>query len=202
MPYLITPSEIHVGPGFLWVDVSVPAVGSRLLVDTNGIPQGGSPLGMGPGDGHATFHASAKEELILADQVTAPIDKVMTAETAFIEFSLKSSAFSKLIKFLGHATYSTGTDALLPPGAQQYEELTFGGLIAYPSHSVAVISPIRGFSNPGKYEVAVLYNTKGVSILERQYTRTKEVIVKGRFDGLADTTRTVGDQVGSIYRQL
>jgi len=202
MPYLITPSEVHVGPGFLWVDVTVPAVGSLLLVDADGIPQGGSPLGMGPGDGHATFHASAKEELILADQVTAPIDKVMTAETAFIEFSLKSSAFSKLIKFLGHATYSTGTDAGLPVGAQQYEKLTFGGLVAYPSHSVAVISPIRGYSAPGKYEVAVLYSTKGVSLLERQYTRTKEIIVKGRFDGLAVTTRTVGDQVGASYRQL
>jgi hypothetical protein len=202
MPYLITANEIHVGPGFLWVDVAVPAEGSLLLVDADGIPQGGSPFGMGPGDGHATFHASAKEELILADQVTAPIDKVMTAETAYIEFSLKSSAFSKLIKFLGHATYSTGTDPGLPAGAQQYEKMTFGGLVAYPSHSVAVISPIRGYSAPGKYEVAVLYSTKGVSLLERQYTRTKEVIVKGRFDGLAVTTRAVGDQVGSSYRQL
>jgi len=202
MPYLITPSEVHVGPGFLWVDIAVPAVGSRLLVDTDGIPLGGSPFGMGPGDGHATFHASAKEELIQADQVTAPIDKVMTAESAYVEFSLKSSAFTKLVKFLGHATYAAGTDAGLPAGAQVYEQLTFGGLIAYSSRGVAVISPIRGYSSPGKFEVAVLYSTKGVSILERQYTRTKEVIVKGRFDGLAITTRTSGDQVGSVYRQI
>jgi hypothetical protein len=202
MPYLITPSEIHVGPGFLWVDITVPAYGSRLVIDADGFPTVGSPYGMGPGDGHATFHASATEELIRADQITAPIDKVMTAEIAYIEFSLKSSAFTKLIKFLGHASYTAGTDGTLPAGAQVYEELTFGGLIAYPSRGVAVISPIRGYSSPGKYEVAVLYSTKGVSVLERQYTRTKEVIVKGRFDGLADTTRTAGDQVGSVYRQL
>ena len=202
MAYLITPSEVHVGPGFLWVDVTVPTTGNRLIIDADGLPTVGSPFGMGPGEGHATFHASATEELIRADQITAPIDKVMTAEIAYVEFTLKSSAFTKLIKFLGHATYSSGTDAGLPAGAQVYDEMTFGGLIAYPSRAVAVISPIRGYSSPGKYEVAVLYSTKGVSVLERQYTRTKETIVKGRFDGLADTTRAAGDQVGQLYRQI
>lgn len=201
MPFTITVPDIHQGPGFLWYNVSEPAPGARLIIDANGVPTAGTPLAMGASEGPAKVQFKAKIEAILIDQETAPVDAVMTAEEASVEVTLKESSLAKIIKMLGHGTQTAGTDTSLPAGAQAYEEITVGGLIALPSAPVALISPRRGTSSPGKFMVACLYKAYGFAELDLSFTRTKESVYKVQFLGLADLTRTLGDRVAQFYRQ-
>ena len=199
--FTITVPDIHQGTGFFWYGVQVPAAGTRLLVDGNGNPVGGSPIPLGASEGASTIHLEAKIEEISVDQETAPVDSVMTAESAYIEATLKESSLLKISKGLAHATYTSGTDSGLPAGVQSYEQLTVGGLVSVPQASVALISPRRGFSSPGKYMVACLYNAYAKEPFQIGFTRTKEAVYKVRFEGLALLSRPQGDRVAQFYRQ-
>jgi len=199
--FTITVPDIHQGPGFLWYNVQAPATGARMLVDGSGNPIGGSPIPMGASEGAATFHMEAKLAEISIDQETGPVDVVMTAESAYLELSLKESSLAKIAKGLAHGSYSSGTDAGLPTGAQAYEEITVGGLVAIPQAAVALVSPRRGFAAPGKFMVACLYNTYAKDPFQIGFTRTKEAVYKVRFEGLAVLTRAQGDRVAQFYRQ-
>jgi hypothetical protein len=161
----------------------------------------GAPLSLGSTEGPLKFEAKAKLEEIQIDQETAPVDVVMTAEDASLDFSLKESSLAKISKFLGHGAYSSGTDSGLPAGAQAYEEMTVGGLVQIPTAAIAITSPRRGFSSPGKFFVACLYNAYGSAALDLSFTRTKESVYKVTFKGLAVLARPAGDRVCQFYRQ-
>ncbi len=199
--FTITVPDIHQGTGMLWYGVTVPASGARLLIDANGNPTAGSPTPMGASEGAATFHLEAKIEEVAIDQETAPVDAIMTAESAYMEVTLKESSLVKITASLAHSTYSSGTDTGLPAGAQNYEEITVGGLVTVPQAAVALISPRRGFSSPGKFMVACLYNAYAKSAFQIGFTRAKEATYKVRFEGLAVLSRSPGDQVAQFYRQ-
>lgn len=199
--FTVTVPDIHQGTGFLWYGVQVPSSGARLLVDANGNPVGGSPVPMGASDGAATFHMEAKIEEVAIDQETAPVDAVMTTESAYMELTLKESALAKVAASLAHATYSSGTDTGLPAGAQNYEEITVGGLIKVPQAAIALISPRRGFASPGKFMVACLYNAYAKNAFQIGFTRSKEATYKVHFEGLALLNRNLGDRVAQFYRQ-
>lgn len=199
--FTVTVPDIHQGTAMLWYGVQAPASGARLLVDANGNPLSGSPLAMGSSEGAATFHMEAKIEEISIDQETAPVDAVMTAESAYMEVTLKESALMKVAASLAHATYSSGTDSGLPAGAQNFEEITVGGLIQIPQAALALVSPRRGFSSPGKFMVACLYNAYAKDPFQIGFTRAKEAVYKVRFEGLAVLSRTQGDRVAQFYRQ-
>ena len=199
--FTVTVPDIHQGTAFLWYGVQVPNSGARLLVDANGNPVGGSPVPMGASDGAATFHMEAKIQEVAIDQETAPVDAVMTTELAYIEATLKESALAKVAASLAHANYSSGTDTGLPAGAQNYEEITVGGLVTVPQAGIALISPRRGFASPGKFMVACLYNAYAKSAFQIGYTRTTEATYKVHFEGLALLNRNIGDRVAQFYRQ-
>ena len=192
-------TKIHQGPGKLWLSVSVPASGSRLIINASGEPTTGTPVFAGATEGAATVALAPKLEPITADQVVGPIDVVMTGEAASIEVTMKESDLAKLKYFIVHGTFASGTDTGLPPGAQNYEEIAFGGVIAIPKTSVAVISPCRGTTN--KYVVSQLYQAYQAETIQLPFQRGKETTYKVKFDGLADPSRPQGDQVGKIYRQ-
>ena len=199
--FSVTVPDIHQGPGMLWYGVEAPTAGERLLVDAAGNPVGGSPLPMGASEGAATFQMEAKVEELSIDQQTAPVDVVMTGESAYIEVTLKESALMKVAAGLAHATYTSGTDANLPAGAQAYEQISVGGAVRIPQAAVALISPRRGFTSPGKFLVACLYNAYPKNPFQIGFTRTKEAVYKVRFEGLAVISRSTGDQVAQFYRQ-
>lgn len=192
-------TKIHQGPGKLWLNVSVPASGSRLLINSTGDPTAGSPIFAGATEGAATVLLSPKLEAVGADQVAAPIDVVMTGEAASVEVTLKESDLAKLKNFIVNGAYTTGTDTGLPAGAQAYEEIAFGGTMAIPKTSVAVISPRRDSSN--KFVVSQLYSAYQAEAIQLPFQRGKETTYKVKFEGLADPSRAAGDQVGKLYRQ-
>lgn len=192
-------TKIHQGPGKLWLSVNVPASGSRLLIDAAGEPTTGMPVFAGATEGAATVVLAPKLEQISADEVAGPIDVVMTGEAASIEVTLKESDLAKLKHFIVHGSFSSGTDTGLPPGVQEYEEISFGGVMAIPKTSVAVISPRRDAAN--KYVVSQLYQAFQAEAIQLPFQRGKETTYKVKFEGLADPSRAAGDQVGKIYRQ-
>lgn len=200
--FSVTVPDIHQGPGYLWYNVQAPPAEGRLLIDANGNPVSGSPIPMGASDGAATFNLEAKIGEISIDQETAPVDAVMTAESAYIEVTLKESSLAKISKALAHSTYSSGTDTGLPSGAQAYEQITVGGLVSVPQAPVALISPRRGLSAPGKFLVACLYSSYAKDPFQIGFTRTKEAVYKVRFEGLAVISRAQGDRVAQFYRQV
>lgn len=193
-------TKIHQGPGKLWLDVTVPTTGNRLIIDGSGTPTAGTPVFAGATDGAATMVLTPKLTEINADQVAGPVDVVMTGEAASIEVTLKESDLQRLQNYIVHGTFSTGTDSSLPSGSQSYEEISFGGLMAIPKTSVAVISARR--DSPGKFVVAQLYQAYQAQAVQLPFQRAKETTYKIKFEGLADPTRSVGDQVGKIYRQI
>jgi len=192
-------TKIHQGPGKLWLDVTVPTNGNRLIIDAAGDPTADSPVFAGATEGAATVLVSPKLDTVTADQVAAPIDVVMTGEAASIEVTLKESDLAKLKNFIVHGTFASGTDTGLPTGSQNYEEIAFGGIMTIPKTSVAVISPRRDAS--AKFVVSQLYHAYQAEAIQLPFQRGKETTYKVKFEGLADPTRPVGDQVGKIYRQ-
>lgn len=195
-------TKIHQGPGKLYLNCSVPVVGSRLLIDAAGEPTEGTPVFAGATEGATTLGLAPKLDKIEADQVSAAIDVVMTGEVESLEVTMKESDLAKLKYFIQHGTFSTGTDTGLPTGAQAFEEITFGGILAIPKTSVAVISPRRDVAGPpGKFVVSQLYSAYQVEAVQLPFSRGKETTYKVKFEGLAVVTRANGDQVGKIYRQ-
>ena len=192
-------TKIHQGPGKLWLNVAVPANGSRLIINSSGDPTSGTPIFAGATEGAATVGLAPKLDPITADQVAAPIDVVMTGEAESIEVTLKESDLAKLKNFVAHGSFSSGTDTGLPAGAQTYEEISFGGVLAIPKTSVAVISPRRDAAS--KFVVSQLYQAYQAEAIQLPFQRGKETTYKVKFEGLADPARPAGDQVGKIYRQ-
>ncbi len=192
-------AKIHQGPGKLWLGVSAPASDSRLLISAAGEPTDGSPVFAGATEGATTVVLSPKLEQISADQVAGPIDVVMTGEAASIEVTMKESDLAKLKYFVVHGNFSTGTDTGLPEGAQAYEEISFGGVMAIPKTSVAVISARRDAAD--KHVVSQLYQAYQAEAIQLPFQRGKETTYKVKFEGLADPARAAGDQMGKIYRQ-
>ncbi|MGD0922105.1 MAG: hypothetical protein ABSA70_10110 [Terriglobia bacterium] len=192
-------TKIHQGPGKLWLNVNVPASGSRLLINAAGEPTTGTPVFAGATEGAATVVLTPKLESVSADQVAGPIDVVMTGEAASIEVTLKESDLAKLKYFIVHGSFSSGTDTGLPQGSQAYEEISFGGVMAIPKTSVAVISARRDAA--GKHVVSQLYQAYQAEAIQLPFQRGKETTYKVKFEGLADASRVAGDQVGKVYRQ-
>lgn len=159
----------------------------------------GPVLPMGASEGAATFNVTGKFQAVEIDQETAPVEILMTSEEATITATLKESSLVKISKIVPHSTFSSGTDAGLPSGAQAYEQLTVGGLVPLGRAAVSLVSPRRGVG--GKYMVATLYEAYGDAKFDYNITRTKESVYKVTFTGLALLWRAQGDRLAQFYRQ-
>lgn len=199
MPAVFTPSNIHQSPGNLWVGCAVPASGTRLLIDATGTPTQGAPRNVGGTDAAMTLSIGPKYEEESMDQITGPVDAVMTAETNEIDVTMKEATLANLQAALAAGTYATGVDAGLPVGAQNYEEVAFGGLVAVAKSCIAVVSQRR--DAPGKFVVSVLYNAYAQDPIAVAFDRSKPTVYKVKFRGLNIPSRPAGDQTGKIYRQ-
>lgn len=199
--YNITIPDIHQGTAYLWYNVQLPATGQLLLIDQYGAPTQGSPQPLGASSGPVKISAKDKIERVMIDQSTGPVDAILTEQEAMFECTLSQSSLLLISTYLASSLYSSGTNSGLPSGAQNYEELTSGGLATIPQAPVAVISPRRGFNNPQKFYVFVLYNAYGMAEYDTSFTRTKESTWKITFTGLNVLTRPLQDQMFQYYRQ-
>ncbi|MGH9397167.1 MAG: hypothetical protein ACRD18_10005 [Terriglobia bacterium] len=157
------------------------------------------PLFAGAVSGATTIVWSPKIEALIADQVAAPIDARLTAEEQSIEAEIMETDYAKFKAFIANGLFASGADVGLPAGCQNYEEISFGGLMLVPRMSVAIVSP--RVEAPGKFVVSQLYCSYQAQALSMPFSREKATTVKVKFNGLADPARPVGDQVGKVYRQ-
>ncbi|HEX5484229.1 MAG TPA: hypothetical protein VFZ08_16550 [Terriglobia bacterium] len=169
---------------------------------TGGAPPVASSSGprfAGAVSGATTIVWTPKIETLSADQVPAPIDARMTAEEQSLEAEMMETDYMKLRACIANGVFASGSDPGLPAGAQGYEEISFGGLMQVPRLSVAMVSPRT--DAPAKFVVSQLYSAYQAQALTMAFSREKPTTVKVKFNGLADPSRPVGDQVGKIYRQ-
>ncbi|MGH9354200.1 MAG: hypothetical protein ACRD2G_18890 [Terriglobia bacterium] len=191
---LQNPSPIPFGQSW-----TLPVAG--LSATGNSAPSANAtgPLFAGAVYGAATIAWSPKIEALSADQVAAPIDARLTAEEQSIEAEVMETDYAKLRAYLANGIFATGTDPGLPAGVQNYEEISFGGLMEVPRMSIAIVSP--RIDAPGKFVVSQLYCAYQAQSLSMPFSREKATSVKVKFSGLADPSRPAGDQVGKVYRQ-
>lgn len=160
----------------------------------------GNVVYAGAVEGAITTIFGTKIEPITADQIVGPVDSVMTGATAEIEVELKETDIIKLAQWFVGSIYGAGTDSGLPAGLQNYQELAFGGLLAVPKLSMAVISPRRNYG--GKFVVAQLYMAYQAEQVSFPVQREKTSMIKMKFSGLFIPTRPQGDMAGKIYWEV
>jgi hypothetical protein len=218
---VIYDQQVRSATGNIWQCIYPGTTSSTVPVDTavpaGGIIQDGSVVWMNLGptialnssQGVIDFNIAATLNPILADQNTAPVDWVTTEEKASIDGTLMELRMSLVQKILPHGTLASGSDSLFPAGAQNYEELMFGGQLRVPSPCVFLCSPRRQYgistqlaTQPFKYYGAALYKAGPSSDGKFSVTLKKETTYKMTCHGGSVTWRPTGDQVCQFWRQL
>lgn len=151
-------------------------------------------------DGATSFGFLPKLSPIKADQIMGPIDYRPIDADGQVETSMLETDPQKLAFLTPGAIYSSGADTNLPPGFQNYQQITYGGLFLAPHQSVAVISPRANY--PGKFVVSQLYSAIVSKTDAWSQSKEKPTISKVTFGGVALTSRTPGDQIGTVWWQV
>lgn len=185
-----------IGLGTNWTQTTLPTTtGPSAPISNSTVALYGGAI-----EGATTFGIVPKIGEINADQIFGAFDARPTGADGTIEASLLETDLQKLGFLIAGTTYSSATDATLPAGFQQYEQLTYGGLNTLQQVSLAVISP--RFNSPGKFVVSQLYNAYVSKEPSLAYSKEKPTVAKVTFKGLAVPTRAAGDQFGTIWRQI
>lgn len=185
-----------IGLGQNWTQTTLPTTSGPSAPVTNTT----TALYGGGVEGATSFSIIPKTSEIKADQVFGGIAAFPIDAEGIIKAKLLETDLQKLAFLIAGTSYSTGTDATLPPGFQAYEQLTYGGLFTMPEWSVAVISP--RFNSPGKFVVSQLYQAYVSKEPELAYSKEKPTTAEVTFSGLAVPSRAAGDQFGTTWRQL
>lgn len=191
----IQATEIHQGPGDLWVITTPPVdAAPRLTLASDGTPDSvthGACVHLGAIQSAITTSVKGKIGMIALDQFDAPLDGFVTDLEASIEAEMAQTEAAKLQRALGVGTYATGAG---------YKHVTFGGTLAVPTVCVAAISPKRTAST--KHIVATLFSAAAVGGFDVKFGRAKSSSYKLKFQALSDLTRTAGKQVGIVHETL
>jgi hypothetical protein len=188
-------TEIHQGPGDLWVIPTAPVDATpRLTLASDGTPDSTAhPASVHLGAIQSAITTSLKPKIaaIDLDQLDAAIDGYVTDFEAKIEAEMAQTRAAKLQRALGVATFASGAG---------YEQLTFGGNLTVPTLCLAAISPKR--ISPKQYIVSMLFKAAAVGGFSITFGRSKASTYKCGFLGLTDPSRTAGKQIGTVYETL
>ncbi|KKM18467.1 hypothetical protein LCGC14_1665390 [marine sediment metagenome] len=188
-------SEIHQGPGDLWVIPTPPLDATpRLTLATDGTPDSvAHPACIHLGAIQSAITTTVKGAMapIDLDQYDAPFDNYATNVDAKIEAEMAQTEMQKLQRALGVGVYSTGAG---------YKAVTFGGLLTVPTICLAAISAKRG--SPLQHVISILFKSAAMAGFQIAIGRGAASTYKLEFLGLGDPDRTVGKQVGTVYETL
>jgi len=181
-------SKIKVGPGRLYIDVTVPATGAALEL-SSGAPATGTELGLT--DGEAVFTYEVEYFEVMADQSLSPVATFAQAEHARLEFTMKEFSFANVVAYLQQAT---------DQGAGQL--ITFGSdNITVCPRSITLVSAIPNCDGATLYTVIMLYQAYQSEAASMRFTRAGETLMKSTWVGIADPTRDDGDTLGQLVVQ-
>jgi hypothetical protein len=162
----------------------------------------GPTLASGAAEGAIEFQAQAKLLAVDADQFTAPIGQRLVGEEAKLSGTLRELQMTMISRALPNTAFTSGSDASFPSGSQNYEEVTFGGLVLVPMPCLVLASPRPNYVNPYRYVAGCLYKAAAGSNGSLPFSLKKITDYKVDFIGNAITWRPAGDQIGQIYRQI
>lgn len=213
----LAPTNIQVGPGMLWTNVTKPADTAYLVVSGNlsgatdqrvygPVLFTVSGTFVGSTIGASTFTYKPTFVDVQIEQSVSIVEKVLNTETASCQFSIAElTAENMQITGPGSywnqpvATVSSSTDAY--QAGQTIHKLTIGGLRLVAPQCIAFISANRRISltNAGSSQaysyVFCGYNAVAVDGFNMPFERGKETVYQTKFDMIADTSRTIGDQL-------
>lgn len=181
MPGVMTPGDIHVGLGEIYIGVDVPATPPVTLA--GGVPGSGRFIGgtLSP----CKFNMRPKELRIMTQQDTGPVDVVLIEEEITVEFEVAEFTFQNL------------KDCLL--GAKDGGTfVTFGGRTVVPKLSVLLVSPFR--NKPNIYIETMIYAGVfgGQPVIEFARERETRINVTVTSTSFLQA-RDLGDRMGFIH---
>lgn len=184
----IAPGKVHLGAARAFFGVTAPSTGTppTLLTHTDGVPGSGDDMGLTEED--AVFHYEDEKKFIEGEQSLGYVDVGVVAQRGWVTFTAKEQTYVALRAAFGNV--GTVTDS-------NKDLFYFGG-------GTAVLNPTKGClvltarqrNAPTKFIIAVLYRATFAGGYETAFNRKKESMYRMRFDGLFDTTRDAGDQLG------
>lgn len=215
-----SPTLINVSPGLLWYNVTKPADQTALLVSGNVsgatdqrvygpvlVTVSGTFAGSTIGESSISYKTTFVD--IQIETATATVEKVLNTESAMCNFSV-AELTAENIQGTGPGSYWNqpvmtlttaagnlgGTDPLMP--GQVRHAITVGGLRLVAPQCIAFISPNRriGLAGIGPFSYVFCgYNAVSTAGFDAPFSRGKETVWKVTYEMIADTTRTIGDQL-------
>lgn len=191
MSYDVT--KIHVGAARIFVGVTVAASGTppTYTTHTNGVPGTGTEIGLTDGD--TVLHYVLKKVEIMAEQSFGPVDVYSEQQTVELSFTMQESNAAALKQALDS---STGYDSASGDGFYAGN----GNAPLAPGTTCVFFSSVRR-DNTAKYFVGEIYKAYSKDGLNFPFSRTKKGMVKVMLVGIADLTRTAGDQMFYFRRE-
>jgi hypothetical protein len=174
----ITPANIHVGAGTL-----------TLNPDSE-------PITFDSTQDGATLSYSAEIEPIKVDQVLSPVGYFVPGEECTFEMMVVESDATTLQYALG-ATDQSVTTQTADASHKAYTEIKFGGNYTLTNYVLEYKARKRNQTNC--YAVVRLYIVNLSPNLEAVYKKDGVTVYKLTFKAVADTTKSVGQQLG-YYR--
>lgn len=184
--------------GQLWGNLSIPAVGARLTLHTDGTPESlanPNAVHLGMTREGASYMVKPKFETYFADEFIAPIKTNLGEMEAMISAEILQVTDSKLLELL---TPGVGTKS----STVAYEQISFGQRALVYS-SVALIFPIE--TDPAlqqKYAIFHLYKAMNEGGIESKVGRKTLSGIPVSFRGYEITSRAAPDTLGSWWKQL
>jgi hypothetical protein len=177
---VITPINIHVGRGDVWIGVDVPDSGQPVPLDANGAPSTGRNIGATLAPSNWIYRPTPFE--IRTQQNTGIVGYVITEEDLRIDFEV------------GEVTYQNLKDMLVTP-RDQGTFVSVGGNIVPPLQSCLLVAPRRA----GGYIEAMVYLAAFLEARELVFNRAGQISIRVAARGQAVTSRPYGDQLGFLH---
>lgn len=186
-------NQIILGPCDVWLNVALPATGSRLVL-TSGTPDdvtSTAAIHLGMTEAGVTFEYTPEVQDFSSDELTAPhLSRIVTESARITGNFLQVFNWAILEKMTVGGKYNTNS---------AYEELTFGGVSEITTFPVAVIG--KDISGSNEYWVIQLYKTFNRAGFSFTVTRRNQSQAPFEFVGQAISSRPANDQIGNFWHQ-
>lgn len=192
-------TKIIIGPADVWLNVALPATGSRLTVAADLTPDATAnpnAIHLGMTKSGTVFEIKPEVQNFGSDELTGFHRSRLVAEVATIKGDfLEVFDFNILEKMTLGATKTINTST-----TSGYHEIAGGGLSTIATYPIAIIGP--DIETPTLYWVIQLYRSFNKSGLAFNVTRKEQSSSPFEFEGQSVTTRPAGDQIYKYHKSL
>lgn len=186
-------NELVKGPVKIYLDAPLAADGAVVAL-TAGVPSTGLVAGLTVGGPKVTIGYTESSED--ADEVTAPFNKIISAESILVEFEMfQLEDMPRMAKLAPTGTYFLN--------AAVSEGIKFGGLATIPAAAkpnVLIVGPLT--SDPTKFMAIQLFSAINTSGISWEWTKRQSSRTPIRLEGQSIPSRTPNNQVAIWWKTL